>query len=108
MEEWMENPQAESALSDILPCIDQSTTNHTLMKSKQVINDMVTVVNEFVYTYANTYPSRDNPYYYNQSGPMMPPLCYPFDSELKDRQCGPQEVSIANASLVSLSLSHTH
>lgn len=100
MQEWVENPHAESALSNILPCVDQKTTNHTLVQSKQVINDMVTVVNQFIYTYANTYPSKDNQYYYNQSGPMMPALCYPFDSELRDRQCGPQEVSIANASWV--------
>ncbi|GMI71826.1 hypothetical protein like AT1G71110 [Hibiscus trionum] len=30
----------------------------------------------------------------------MPPLCYPFDSQLQDRQCGFYEVSMANASLV--------
>ncbi|XP_031386962.1 uncharacterized protein LOC116200269 [Punica granatum] len=100
MQEWVENPHAESALSNILPCVDQKTTNQTLVQSKQVINDMVNVVNQFIYTYANTYPSKDSHYYYNQSGPMMPALCYPFDSELRDRQCGPQEVSIANASLV--------
>ncbi|XP_030512925.1 uncharacterized protein LOC115726959 [Rhodamnia argentea] len=100
MEEWVENPHAESALSDILPCVDQRTTNQTLVQSKQVITDIVNVVNRFIYTYANTYPAQGNLYYYNQSGPMMPPLCYPFDSALKDRQCGSQEVSIANASLV--------
>ncbi|KAK4763459.1 hypothetical protein SAY87_012897 [Trapa incisa] len=101
MQEWVENPQTESALSDILPCVDQKTTNHTLVQSKQVINDMVSVVNQFIYTYANTYPSQDSKYYFNQSGPMMPPLCYPFDNKLQDSpQCGAQEVSIANASLV--------
>ncbi|XP_010044164.2 uncharacterized protein LOC104433187 [Eucalyptus grandis] len=100
MEEWVENPHAESALSDILPCVDQRTTNQTLVQSKQVISGIVNVVNQFIYTYANTYPAQGNLYYYNQSGPMMPPLCSPFDSALKDRQCGPQEVSIANASLV--------
>ncbi|XP_030447983.1 uncharacterized protein LOC115670764 [Syzygium oleosum] len=100
MEEWVENPHAESALSNILPCVDQRTTNQTLVQSKQVIMDIVHVVNQFIYTYANTYPAQGNLYYYNQSGPMMPPLCSPFDSVLKDRQCGSQEVSIANASLV--------
>ncbi|GLT34367.1 hypothetical protein SLA2020_088860 [Shorea laevis] len=41
MEEWVENPQAETALGNILPCVDQRTTNHTLIQSKQVINDML-------------------------------------------------------------------
>ncbi|KAI4373243.1 hypothetical protein MLD38_011389 [Melastoma candidum] len=100
MDQWVENPHTESALSDILPCVDQNTTNHTLVQSKQVINDIVNVVNHFIYTYANTYPAPSNPYSYNQSGPSMPPLCYPFDSQLNDRQCATQEVSILNASLV--------
>ncbi|BBG94528.1 hypothetical protein Prudu_002838 [Prunus dulcis] len=100
MEEWVEHPHAETALSNILPCVDQRTTNKTLSQSKQVINDIVNVVNQFIYTYANTYPSPADPYYYNQSGPLMPPLCYPYDSQLRDSQCGDQEVSISNASLV--------
>ncbi|KAF4394279.1 hypothetical protein CsatB_022970 [Cannabis sativa] len=100
MEEWVENPHAETALTNILPCVDQRTTNQTLIQSKQTINGIVNVVNRFVYTYANANPSEGAPYYYNQSGPPMPPLCYPFDSNLKQSQCGDQEVSIANASMV--------
>ncbi|KAG9142306.1 hypothetical protein Leryth_007739 [Lithospermum erythrorhizon] len=34
MGEWVVNPQAERALSNILPCVDERTTNHTLYKSK--------------------------------------------------------------------------
>jgi hypothetical protein len=102
MEEWVEYPHAETALSNILPCVDQRTTNQTLVQSKKIINQIVNVVNEFIYTYSNTYPSQESSYYYNQSGPLMPPLCYPYDSQLQDRQCGPQEVSVANASAVCL------
>ena len=101
MEEWVENPHAETALSNILPCVDQKTTNQTLIQSKQTINGIVTVVNQFIYSNANTNPSPGTPYSYNQSGPLMPPLCYPFDAHLHGNQCGDQEVSIANASLVS-------
>lgn len=100
MEEWVENPHAETALSNILPCVDQRTTNQTLIQSKQIINGIVTVVNQFIYTYANTNPSPGTPYSYNQSGPLMPPLCYPFDAHLNVNQCGDQEVSIENALLV--------
>ena len=103
MEEWVENPHAETALSNILPCVDQRTTNHTLTQSKQVINSIVNVVNTYIYTFSNSDPSPDDNRYYNQSGPPMPPLCYPFDSQLQDRQCGSSEVSMANASLVFLS-----
>lgn len=103
MEEWVENPHAETALSNILPCVDQRTTNHTLTQSKQVINSLVKVVNTYIYTFANSNPSPDDNRYYNQSGPSMRPLCSPFDSQLQDRQCGSNEVSMANASLVCLS-----
>ncbi|XVE85375.1 hypothetical protein DITRI_Ditri17bG0085700 [Diplodiscus trichospermus] len=100
MEEWVENPHAETALSNILPCVDQRTTNHTLTQSKQVINSIVNVVNTYIYTFANSDPSPDDNRYYNQSGPPMPPLCYPFDSQLQERQCSSYEVSLTNASLV--------
>ncbi|PPR96543.1 hypothetical protein GOBAR_AA24118 [Gossypium barbadense] len=100
MEEWVENPHAETALSNILPCVDPRTTNHTLTQSKQVITSIVDVVNTYIYSIANIDLSPDDNRYYNQSGPTMPPLCYPFDSQLQDRQCGSYEVSMANASLV--------
>uniref|UniRef100_A0A1J3GZ23 Transmembrane protein n=1 Tax=Noccaea caerulescens TaxID=107243 RepID=A0A1J3GZ23_NOCCA len=100
MKEWVDNPHAETALSSILPCVDEQTTNQTLAQSKVVINSIVTVVNTFVYAYANTNPSPNQDHYYNQSGPSMPPLCSPFDGNMEDRQCSPQELSIANASSV--------
>lgn len=100
MEEWVANPRSESALSYVLPCVDQRTTNQTLYKSKLVVNDIISVVNQYIYTYANTYPPKDTPYYYNQSGESMPALCYPYEGNLLDRQCTSQEVSIANASEV--------
>lgn len=100
MGEWMDNPQSESALSNILPCVDQRTSNQTLIKSKEVVTNIVNVVNQFIYTYANANPSPTDLNYYNQSGPLMPPLCYPYDSNLQDRQCGSIEVSMENASVV--------
>ncbi|CAN1311785.1 Ankyrin repeat domain-containing protein EMB506, chloroplastic [Linum perenne] len=100
MNEWVQNPQAASALSNILPCVDQSTTNKTLFQSKEVVNDIVNVVNTYIYTFANSNPSKSEFNYYNQSGPLMPPMCYPFDSQLHDRQCTSQEVSFQNASTV--------
>ncbi|KAG8053598.1 hypothetical protein GUJ93_ZPchr0001g32345 [Zizania palustris] len=37
MDEWAQHPQAETALSNILPCVDESTTNQTLYQSKHVV-----------------------------------------------------------------------
>ncbi|XP_052205514.1 uncharacterized protein LOC127810214 [Diospyros lotus] len=101
MGEWVDNPHAETALSNILPCVDERTTNRTLIQSKQVTVDIVNIVNQFIYTFANTNPPpQAYPYYYNQSGPLMSPLCYPYDNQLQARQCTPLEVSMTNASLV--------
>ncbi|XP_051144697.1 uncharacterized protein LOC127260802 [Andrographis paniculata] len=100
MGEWVENPHAETALSNILPCVDQRTTNQTLFKSKQVINNIVNIVNVFVSSIANSNPPpQATPNYYNQSGPVVPQLCYPYDGDLQDRPCSPQELSMENASL---------
>ncbi|XP_052730805.1 uncharacterized protein LOC108322028 isoform X3 [Vigna angularis] len=100
MGEWVANPHTESALSNVLPCVDQSTTNQTLFQSKQVVTNIANVVNEFIYNSANLNITQGSPGYYNQSGAVMPSLCYPFDSQLQERQCTDQEVSSANASMV--------
>lgn len=101
MEEWVDNPHSETALSNILPCVDPTATNQTLYKSKQIVNDIVNIVNSFTDSYANSNPPpQDIPYYFNQSGPTIPHLCYPYDSQLQDRNCTDQEVSTANASMV--------
>ncbi|KAK9116166.1 hypothetical protein Sjap_015113 [Stephania japonica] len=101
MEEWADNPQAETALSNILPCVDERTTNKTLFQSKEVINQLVNVVNTAIYTFANwNPPPQAKFFYYNQSGPLMPSLCSPFDSKLEDQLCGYHQVSLSNASMV--------
>ncbi|KAA8532604.1 hypothetical protein F0562_032580 [Nyssa sinensis] len=101
MGEWVDNSHAETALSNILPCVDQRTTNQTLIQSKQVINDIVNIVDQFIDNFANSNPPpQANSNYYNQSGPPMPRLCYPYDHQLQDSPCSSQDVSMANASLV--------
>ncbi|KAL8161281.1 hypothetical protein V2J09_012770 [Rumex salicifolius] len=100
MQEWANNPQAETALSDILPCVNERATDKTLTESKKIVAGIVNIVNQFIYTYADTNRSHGDIFYYNQSGPLVPPLCYPFNYLLEDRACGQQEVSMENASLV--------
>jgi len=103
MGEWVENPHRESALSDVLPCVDQRTTNKTLFQSKQVVTNIANIVNMAIYNTANLNVTEGHPGFYNQSGPPMPPLCYPFDGQFRERQCTNQEVSSANASMVLFS-----
>lgn len=101
MGQWVDNPHAETALSNILPCVDQATTNDTLYKSKLVVNDITNIINGFIGSFANSNaPPGGNSNYYNQSGPLMPYLCYPYDSQLHELECPPQLVSMANASVV--------
>nr|XP_043606751.1 uncharacterized protein LOC122578780 isoform X2 [Erigeron canadensis] len=101
MGQWVDNPHAETALSNILPCVDQGTTNDTLYKSKLVVNDITNIINGFIGSFANSYASPGgNSNYYNQSGPMMPYLCYPYDSQLHELDCPSQLVSMGNASVV--------
>ncbi|KAK9052224.1 hypothetical protein SSX86_028852 [Deinandra increscens subsp. villosa] len=101
MGQWVDNPHAETALSNILPCVDQGTTNSTLYKSKLVVNDIANIINGFIGSFANSNaPPGVNSNYYNQSGPLMPYLCYPYDSQLHVLECPAQLVSVANASMV--------
>lgn len=98
MDEWVQYPQAETALSSILPCVDEQTANRTLHQSQEVILQIVNVVNTAISSIANSnHPYHD---FYNQSGPLMPHLCSPYDTRLRDRQCEPEEVSFVNASMV--------
>ncbi|KAD3642301.1 hypothetical protein E3N88_31525 [Mikania micrantha] len=99
MGQWVDNPHSETALSNILPCVDQGTTNDTLYKSRLVVNDIANIINGFIGSFANSNPPPGgNSNYYNQSGPLMPYLCYPYDSQLQELECPSQLVSMANAS----------
>lgn len=103
MDEWVDNPHAKTALSNIIPCVDETTTNRTLQQSKEVTRELVNVVNTVIDTIANLNAIPPNKtFWYNQSGPLMPYLCFPYDSNLNDRQCDAQEVPLRNASLVCI------
>lgn len=107
MNEWVQHPHAETALSNILPCVDEKTTNQTLYQSKDVILQVVNVVNTVIWSIANINNpiQNSNSYYYNQSGPLMPPLCAPFDSQMQSKNCSSYEVSFDNASSVVFKVS---
>ncbi|KAL5227901.1 hypothetical protein ABZP36_016166 [Zizania latifolia] len=91
MDEWAQHPQAETALSNILPCVDESTTNQTLYQSKHVVVILVGLVNRAISALSNRRPHHKHP------GQFMPYLCSPYDSNLTDRQCKSREVTFDNA-----------
>ncbi|XP_076897439.1 uncharacterized protein LOC143550724 [Bidens hawaiensis] len=101
MGQWVDNQQAETAISSILPCVDQQTTNATLYKSKLVVNDIANIINGFIGSFANSNaPPGWNANYYNQSGPLVPYVCYPYNCQLQELECPDHLVSMANASSV--------
>ncbi|KAK9080001.1 hypothetical protein SSX86_001676 [Deinandra increscens subsp. villosa] len=105
MNQWVENPTAHTALDDILPCVDNATAQETSVRSKEVTSQLVNVINKVITTVTNitfppNYNPKNNPIYYNQSGPTMPLLCNPFNADFTARSCDPKEVSLNNATEV--------
>jgi ABC-type glycerol-3-phosphate transport system permease component len=91
MDQWAQHPQAETALSNILPCVDESTTNRTLYQSKEVVVMLVRIVNRAISALSNRRPHHKHP------GQLMPYLCSPYDSNFNDRPCKSREVTFENA-----------
>lgn len=101
MDEWVQNPAAHTALDDILPCVDNTTAQDTLLQSKNVTYQLVIVVDSMINNISNVnFPPNAGPLYFNQSGPLVPVLCNPFNSDLTDRQCATGELQLKNATKV--------
>ncbi|KAM7459539.1 hypothetical protein LguiA_036533 [Lonicera macranthoides] len=101
MNQWAQNPRAHTALDDILPCVDNATAQETLLKSKEVTSQLVSVVNQVITNVSNiNFSPNFAPFYFNQSGPLVPILCDPFHSDLTDRACSAGEVDLDNATQV--------
>lgn len=98
MKEWVAHPYAETALDQILPCVDVATAEQSLNQSKEVTSKVVAVVNTVLNTIANSnLPPNAGSLYYNQSGPLVPTLCNPYTVRLDERQCKAGEVNLTNA-----------
>ncbi|XVF48322.1 hypothetical protein PTKIN_Ptkin03bG0180800 [Pterospermum kingtungense] len=101
MHDWIQNPTAHTTLDDILPCVDNATAQETLSKNKEVISQLVEVINQVITNVSNINFSPNFPtMYFNQSGPLVPILCNPFFPDLTDRICTPGEVNADNATEV--------
>ncbi|KAK7381553.1 hypothetical protein VNO80_00098 [Phaseolus coccineus] len=100
IDEWVQHPRSESAISKLLPCMDEATTQKTLDISKNTSYLVVNLVNTFVDNVANkdlppTQTDRD--LYYNQSGPALPLICNPFFPNMSERACDALEISLRGA-----------
>ncbi|CAA3028699.1 uncharacterized protein LOC111389910 [Olea europaea subsp. europaea] len=101
MDQWVQNPMAHTALDDILPCVDNATAQETLTKSKEVTSQLANIMNFVVNNVSNiNFPPNVPTLYFNQSGPLLPSLCNPFNPDLTDRACNPGEVDLENATQV--------
>ncbi|KAK4401291.1 hypothetical protein Sango_1235200 [Sesamum angolense] len=101
MKHWVQNPTAHTALDDILPCVDKTTAQDTLNRSKEITSQLVNVINTVISNVSNiNFAPNFVPLYYNQSGPLVPTLCNPFNPDLTDRECAPGEVDLNNATEV--------
>ncbi|XP_042507406.1 uncharacterized protein LOC122083610 [Macadamia integrifolia] len=98
MDEWVQNPTAHTVLDNILPCVDNATARESSLQSKQVTFQLINVVNQYIGIVANRdFPPYLTRVYYNQSGPLIPFLCNPFDPNLMDRKCVVEEVDLDSA-----------
>lgn len=102
MEEWVIYPSEHTTLDDILPCVDVATANESLTRSREVTFQLVTIVNQVINNVANRNfpPGTPPPLFYNQSGPLMPTLCNPFNKDLSNHTCAAGEVNFGNATQV--------
>lgn len=101
MDEWVLNPTAKTAMDDIIPCVDNATAQATLQQTKEVTYQLVNIVDGIIKNVSNrNFPPQAGPFYYNQSGPLMPVLCNPYNSDFTDRQCASGEVDLNNATEV--------
>uniref|UniRef100_A0A0A9EJB7 Uncharacterized protein n=1 Tax=Arundo donax TaxID=35708 RepID=A0A0A9EJB7_ARUDO len=85
----------------ILSRVEPATANESLYRSRQVTFQLVNLVNQVITNVSNrSFPPMATPFYYNQSGPLMPTLCNPFTPDLSNRTSTRGEVTLDNATQV--------
>lgn len=103
VDEWLQNPAADSAIENIIPRVDNETSQAIYSTTRGVTYGVVQVVNNAIINISNAnIPPNAGSLYYNQSGPLMPTLCNPVNPDLSDRICLAGEVDFHNASEASL------
>ena len=105
MEEWIAHHTEHTALKERLSLVlNLPQQKKTLYRSRQLTFQLVNLVNQVITNVSNqNFPSPPpvaTPFYYNQSGPLMPLLCNPFTPDLSNRTCTRGEVTLDNATQV--------
>lgn len=101
MEEWLQNPEAHSALERIIPKVDDRVTQDISAITKTVTFSLISMVNGEIFNVSNANLGPiAGPLFYNQTGPLIPLLCNPYEANLTDRQCAPEEVNFTTVSQV--------
>ncbi|KAL6226215.1 hypothetical protein ACLB2K_000178 [Fragaria x ananassa] len=102
MDEWVQHPTAHTALDDVLPCVDNATAQETSSRTKDVTYKLSSMVDKVINNISNLNnpPPQLGPIYFNQSGPLLPALCNPYNADLTDRKCALGEVELQNATQV--------
>ncbi|PRQ46236.1 hypothetical protein RchiOBHm_Chr2g0086861 [Rosa chinensis] len=102
MDEWVQHPTAHTALDDLLPCVDNATAQETSSRSKDTTYNLVSMVDKVINNFSNLNNPvpQLGPLYFNQSGPLLPVLCNPYNADLSDRKCALGEVELKNATQV--------
>lgn len=90
-------------MDQIIPCMDKADAEKILKVTNGVTYSLVYLVNGVISNISNSDISSEAgpPFYVNQSGPAVPLLCNPFNSDLSTRECGPGEVNLTNAVTVT-------
>ncbi|PIA28963.1 hypothetical protein AQUCO_06400022v1 [Aquilegia coerulea] len=101
MDQWVKHPTVHTALDEVLPCVDSATANQTIFETREASYQLASVVNQVITNVSNINFSPNFPsVYYNQSGPLMPVLCNPFNPDMTERECSTGEVDLNNATQV--------
>ncbi|KAJ4816407.1 envelope glycoprotein B [Rhynchospora pubera] len=101
MDDWAMHPHMHTALDDILPCVDAATANDSFYKGREVTSQLVNLVNQVISNVSNqNIAPNPTPLYFNQSGPLMPLLCNPYNGDLSNHSCSAGEVDLYNATQV--------
>ncbi|GMI86109.1 hypothetical protein like AT2G12400 [Hibiscus trionum] len=89
MDEWVQNPKADSALEDLLPCAEKEAGEKIKEAGKEVTTSINDLLNQVV-TFSNQNTAK------NQSGPLVPLVCDPYEHGNSQLNCGDQ-VPLKNA-----------
>lgn len=93
MDEWIQDPMADSAMGEVLPCFDMAFGEEIKEAGKGVTTNVNDLLNQFITVLANNNTAN------NQSGPFVPLICDPYKHGDSQESCG-DEVPLKNATEV--------